>query len=77
MDLEYLQKEWIFICKLQTKLAENILNADKFKFNFNSKEFRENREISAVLDFFANDRYNYVDEDGNPSHFHKCRKEII
>ena len=56
MDLEYLQKEWIFICKLQTKLAEKILNADKFKFNFKSKEFRENREISAILDFFAKHR---------------------
>lgn len=70
--MNYRNKELLFVSNLQTELGNNILKGNKSIYNFNSKEFTENREITIIIDFFANSRYNYVDSEGNSTSFHKC-----
>lgn len=71
--MNYHTKELLFVSNLQTKLANNFSEIST-RFNFKSDDFKENREISAVLDYFGNTRYSYVDENNQPSNLKKCNK---
>jgi len=71
--MTYSDKELLFISNLQTKLGNNILGLNPIQYNFNSKEFKQNREIDLILDLYANSRYNYVNEDGDTINYNKCK----
>ena len=69
----YSDKELLFISNLQTRLGNNILNLNPVQYNFDSKEFRQNREIDLVMDLYANSRYNYKNESGAAITYLKCK----
>lgn len=73
--MKYQDKELLFISNLQTKIGNEVLELDKVRYNFNSKEFTLIDEMTLMLDFWANTRYNYVDSDGFQKPYHRCTLE--
>lgn len=73
--MKYQDKELLFISNLQTKIGNEVLELDKTRYNFNSKEFTLIDEMSLMLDFWANTRYNYVNSGGQQVPYHRCNLE--
>ena len=62
-----------FISYLQTKFSQEVERMSESKrFIFHSDEFYLIREMSEVIDFFANSRYNYVDDTMTPTYSNTC-----